>query len=93
MESPRPGTAGTGTASPHTNLPQPNSRLTIHQGTKIIFHNGDTIAHEIHADGGIPHEGGALNPNADYTVTPSGDADWYCHDHESSGQARIVSVI
>lgn len=85
--------AGTGTGSPHTNLPQPNSRLTIHQGTKLIFHNADGIAHRIHGDGGIPHEQGDLGTGTDYVVTPTSSADWYCHDHEGGGQARIVQVV
>ena len=85
--------AGTGTSAPHSNLPLPNSRLTIHSGTKVIFHNADTIPHRIHADGGIAHEANDLAPGADYVTTPSGDADWYCHDHESSAQARLVNVL
>lgn len=85
--------AGTGTSSPHTTLPQPNSRLTIHSGTKVIFHNADTVNHRIHADGGIAHEPTDLTPGNDYVTTPSGDADWYCHDHEGSTEARLVNVI
>ena len=85
--------AGTGAGSPHTSLPLPNSRLTIHSGAKVIFHNADTIAHRIHADGGIAHEATDLAPGGDYVTTPSGDADWYCHDHESSAQARLVNVL
>lgn len=85
--------AGTGAGSPHTNLPLPNSRLQIHSGTKVIFHNADTINHRIHADGGINHEPTDLTPGNDYITTPSGDADWYCHDHEGGGQARLVNVI
>jgi hypothetical protein len=86
--------AGTGNGAPHTSLGMPNSRLNIRAGTKIIFHNGDTIAHRIHGDGGIQHEGGDLAPGADYTVTVSSNADWYCHDHESANaDARIVNIV
>lgn len=85
--------AGTGAAAPHTGLPQPNSRLNILSGTKIVFHNGDTIAHRIHGDGGIAHEQNDLAPGGDYTVTVTQSADWYCHDHENStSDVRLVNV-
>jgi hypothetical protein len=85
--------SGTGAAAPHTGLPTPNSRLNILAGTQIIFHNGDTIAHRIHGDGGIQHEADDLQPGGDYKVTVNSSADWYCHDHESgTSDARIVNV-
>ena len=85
--------AGAGTAAPHAGLPMPNSRLNIVSGTKLVFHNGDTIAHRIHGDGGIQHEPTDLAPGGDYTVTVTSQADWYCHDHENAtNDARIVNV-
>jgi plastocyanin len=81
---------GTGTGV-HAGLPQ---TLKIHAGTMIIFHNGDTIQHVIHAAGGIDHENTSLGmPGTDYKVTPTGDATWYCHDHEGTSQTRIVNEI
>jgi len=86
--------AGAGTAAPHQGLPQPNSRLMIRAGTKVIFHNGDTIPHRIHGDGGITHEPSDLAPGGDYAVTVNADADWYCHDHENSNaDVRLVSIV
>jgi hypothetical protein len=87
--------AGTGTTSLHTQLPSANTPIRIHQGAKIVFHNADTIQHVIHGDGGIPHENlGAGMPGTDYTVTPSSDATWYCHDHEGGTQPnRPVLVV
>jgi hypothetical protein len=82
--------AATGAAAPHAGLPAPNQTLRLRSGAKVIFHNSDTVAHQIHASGGIPHQGGALNPNADYVVTPSDSATWYCHTHEGGGSARPI---
>ncbi len=85
---------GTGPAAPHTGLPSANVSYSVHAGAKVIFHNADTIDHEIHADGGIPHEGGELTPGSDYVTTPTDDATWYCHDHEgSSGINRKISLL
>jgi len=84
---------GTGTTPPHTNLPAPNAPIKVRMGAKVIFHNADTVPHEIHAGGGIPHEGGPLNPGADYVTTPTGDATWYCHAHEgNSNISRLINV-
>lgn len=84
---------GTGTAAPHSGLPAVNAPIRLRLGAKLIFHNGDTIQHVIHADGGINHENTALGmPGTDYVTTPTGDATWYCHDHEGSGTARPVLV-
>jgi plastocyanin len=88
--------AGTGTARPHAGtLPLPNSRLTIHNGTKVIFHNADGTSHRIHADGGITHEPDELTTGNDYVATPTSNASWYCHDHENpmAGDTRIIEVI
>ncbi|HEX5062178.1 MAG TPA: hypothetical protein VFV99_22565, partial [Kofleriaceae bacterium] len=76
--------ANTGTGAPHAGLPATNSPIRLRLGAKVIFHNGDTISHQIHAAGGINHEGSALAAGADYTVTPSDNATWYCHLHETS---------
>ncbi len=85
--------AGTGTGSPHTGLPL-NQPLKIRAGTMVTFHNGDTIQHVIHASGGIDHENTALGmPGTDYAVTPTSDATWYCHNHEGTGQARIINRL
>jgi len=87
-------TAGMGTQAPHVGLPSPNAPIRILKGAKVIFHNADTIQHVIHADGGINHENTSLGqPGTDYTVTPSDNATWYCHNHEGSGTARPVLVI
>lgn len=86
--------AGTGTAAPHVGLPAANSQIKIHAGASIVFHNGDSIQHVIHGDGGIPHENTALGlAGTDYTVTPTDDGTWYCHDHESGNDARLVNVL
>lgn len=86
--------AGTGTGSPHTGLPSPNSPIRVRSGTQLIFHNGDAIQHVIHGDGGIPHENTALGgAGTDYKVTVTNDATWYCHNHEGSGQARPVLIV
>ena len=59
----------------------------------VIFHNGDSIQHVVHADGGISHENTGLGqPNTDYKVTPTDSATWYCHSHEGGGQARSILV-
>jgi hypothetical protein len=73
----------------------PNSRVTIHNGTKVIFHNADGTLHRIHADGGIAHEPDELATGSDYEATPTADASWYCHDHENPnlGDARVIQVI
>lgn len=82
--------AGTGMAAPHAGLPL-NQPLRIRAGTMVVFHNGDTIQHVIHASGGIDHENTALGmPGTDYMVTPTSDATWYCHNHEGSGQSRAI---
>jgi hypothetical protein len=83
---------GTGTAVPHAGLPAVNATLRLRMGAKVVFHNGDTISHQIHANGGIPHEANALAPGSDYIVTPSDNATWYCHAHESGTQARPILV-
>jgi hypothetical protein len=84
---------GTGTGSPHTGLPL-NQPLRIRAGTMVTFHNGDTIQHVIHASGGIDHENTSLGmPGTDYAVTPTADATWYCHNHEGTGQARIINQL
>src|SRR3569832_1357837 len=82
---------GTG---PHTDWPAKNVPLKIRAGTSITFHNSDTIPHEIHGNTGIKHEGGPLNPGADYTVANvTDDGTWYCHIHSSdSALARLVSI-
>jgi hypothetical protein len=81
-------------AGTHTDWPAKNAPLKIRAGTTVTFHNSDTIAHEIHSGGGIPHEGGALNPGSDYTTTNvTDDATWYCHIHGTdSALSRLVSV-
>jgi predicted enzyme related to lactoylglutathione lyase len=85
--------AGTGTGSPHTGLPL-NKPINIRAGTMVTFHNGDTIQHVIHASGGIDHENTALGmPGTDYSVTPTADATWYCHNHEGTGQGRIINRL
>jgi plastocyanin len=85
---------GTGTGSPHTQLPSPNSPIRVRSGTQLIFHNADGIQHVIHGDGGIPHENTSLGQaGTDYKVTVTNDATWYCHDHEGSGQARPVLIV
>ena len=86
--------AGTGTSSPHTKLPSPNSPIRVRSGTQLVFHNGDNIQHVIHGDGGIPHENTSLGgAGTDYKVTVTNDATWYCHNHEGSGQARPVLIV
>ena len=83
--------AGTGTGSPHAGLPLANAPLRLRMGAKVIFHNADTANHQIHANGGIDHQGGALLPGADYVATPDDNATWYCHTHE--GAANIQRPI
>lgn len=84
--------AGTGTGIPHAGLPL-NQPLRIRAGTMVVFHNGDTIQHVIHASGGINHENtGAGMPGSSYMVTPTGDATWYCHDHEGTTQSRAINL-
>jgi hypothetical protein len=86
--------AGTGTAGPHTKLPAPNAPIRVRSGTHLVFHNGDSIQHVIHGDGGIPHENtGAGGAGTDYKVTVTNDATWYCHNHEGSGTARPVLIV
>lgn len=86
--------AGTGSTAIHSALPAPNAPISILAGTKVIFHNADTINHEIHASGGINHEQGALVPGGDYSAVVSSDADWYCHDHEGNSNIdRIIRVV
>src|SRR3569832_874391 len=82
---------GSGT---HTDWPAKNAPLKIRAGTTVTFHNSDTIAHEIHSGGGIPHEGGPLNPGSDYTTTnETDDATWYCLFLGTySALSRLVSV-
>jgi hypothetical protein len=83
-----------GTTAPHAGLPAPNAPVRILKGAKVVFHNGDTIQHVIHADGGINHENTSLGqPGTDYVVTPTDNATWYCHNHESGAVARPVLVI
>ncbi len=85
--------AGTGMGN-HLSLPATNAPIRIRQGTKIVFHNADGIQHVIHGNGGIPHENTAAGgAGTDYTVTPSGDATWYCHSHEGSGMSRPVLIV
>ncbi|MEO8551925.1 MAG: hypothetical protein ABI678_18240, partial [Kofleriaceae bacterium] len=78
----------------HSDWPAKNAPIKIRAGTTVTFHNSDTIPHEIHSGGGIPHEGGALNPGMDYTKTNvTDDATWYCHIHGGdSGLSRLISV-
>lgn len=88
------GLAATGTASPHAAWPAVGQTLTIRAGTKVVFHNADSIAHQMHGSGGILHEAGLLAPGGDYTVTPSANGQWWCHAHgEGSGAARSIKVI
>jgi plastocyanin len=82
----------------HTLWPARASDVQIHAGAAIIFHNADTIPHEIHGDNGVQHEGGALAAGADYktvpTATAGGPGSWYCHLHGiDSANARTVTVI
>lgn len=84
--------AGTGAGAPHAGLPAPNSPLRLRMGAKVIFHNGDGISHQIHADGGFAHEGSALAAGSDYVVTPTDNATWYCHLHENSQSNRPILV-
>ncbi len=85
--------AGVGTAIPHANV-GPNL-LRLRSGAKVIFHNLDTIAHRIHGDGGIPHEGTAGGqPGEKYEVTPTANATWYCHTHnEANAKTYSVSLV
>jgi len=84
--------AGTGTGI-HNGLPL-NKPIKIRAGTMVTFHNGDNIQHVIHASGGINHENTALGmPGTDYAVTPTADATWYCHNHEGTGQGRIINRL
>lgn len=84
--------AGTGTGVPHAGLPL-NQPLRIRAGTMVVFHNGDTIQHVIHASGGVNHENltGGM-PGSDYMVTPTADATWYCHNHEGGTQSRAINL-
>lgn len=86
--------AAVGMAAPHVDWPASNVVLKIRSGTAVTFHNSDTVAHEIHSGGGVPHESGALNPGQDYTtMNVTDDASWYCHAHEgSSGVNRKIMV-
>jgi hypothetical protein len=84
--------AATGQNAPHAGLPAPNQPIRLRLGAKLVFHNSDTVAHQIHASGGIPHQGGALAPGADHVVTPDDNATWYCHAHEGGGNARPILV-
>lgn len=81
-------------AGTHTDWPAKNVPLKIRAGTTITFHNSDTIQHEIHGNAGIKHEGGPLNPGADYTVqNVTDDGTWYCHIHGAdSALSRLVSI-
>lgn len=77
----------------HVNWPAKNAPYKIRSGTIVIFHNSDTVAHEIHAGGGIQHEIGALAAGADYKTAPvTSDATWYCHIHEAGADSRGVTV-
>jgi hypothetical protein len=83
---------GTGTGAPHTGMPL-NQPLRILAGTQVVYTNNDTIQHVIHASGGIAHENTSLGmPGTSYMVTVNADATWYCHNHEGTGQARIVNI-
>jgi hypothetical protein len=82
--------AGAGTGALHPGLPAANAPIRLLMGAKVVFHNGDTISHQIHANGGIPHEPNALAPGSDYTVTPSDNATWYCHTHEGNINRPIL---
>ena len=82
------------TMATHTAWPAKNIPIRIHSGTVIIFHNADTVAHEIHAAGGILHEGGALQAGADYKTAPvTTAATWYCHLHEAGTDSRGVTIV
>ncbi len=77
----------------HVTWPAKNAPLKIRSGTVVIFHNADTVQHEIHAGGGIAHESGELQAGADYKTAPvTSDATWYCHNHEAGGDSRGVVV-
>ena len=77
----------------HATWPLKNDPIHILKGATVTFHNGDTIAHEIHSGGGIKHESGPLPAGMDYTTTDvEAEADWYCHDHEGGGNTRAILV-
>ena len=75
--------AGAGTGSLHPGLPGVNEPLRLRMGAKVVFHNADTVAHRIHANGGIDHQDNDLTPGNDYIATPTDSATWYCHSHET----------
>lgn len=85
--------AGTG-AGAHSGLPAVNAPIKLRPGAMVVFHNSDNMQHVVHASGGIAHENTTAGgmPNSDYEVTPNGDATWYCHSHEGSGQSRIINL-
>lgn len=84
--------AAVGNTPPHLDWGMNNSVMKIRAGAAITFHNSDTVAHEIHSGGGVPHESGPLNPGQDYTtMNVTDDATWYCHAHE--GNAAINRKI
>lgn len=81
----------------HITWPAPGQSITIHAGTKVVFHNGDTVPHRIHGSDGIAHEPDDLAAGADYVTTPTAVAGkvgtWWCHAHESSAAARMINVV
>jgi hypothetical protein len=84
--------AGSGTGSLHAGLPSQSQTIRIRRGAKVIFHNADNISHQVHANGGIQHEGSALAAGSDYVVTPNDNATWYCHLHENPINRPILIV-
>lgn len=83
--------AGTGTGATNHNdiFPQ---LLKLKTGATLIFQNDDTIVHRIHADGGFAHEPNDLQPGSQYKVVPTGNATFYCHDHDPGDQERRNNV-
>jgi plastocyanin len=87
--------AGLGAGTHQAVLPI-NQPLRILTGTQVVFTNNDGIRHIVHASntGGLNHENTTSGgmPGSSYMVTMSGNATWYCHDHESGTQNRPISV-
>ena len=79
--------AGTGTGSHAADFPK---LLKLKSGATLIFQNDDNIKHTIHADGGFPHEPlSGMAPGANYTVVPTGDTTFYCHDHNDGSKNNL----
>ncbi len=67
------------------------AEVHVKLGMRVSFFNADSIAHQMHINGVLPHAPTPSQPGQSYVVTANtvGSADFYCHLH-GGGQGKVI---